>query len=511
MSPERARSRLRHNAAANIMGRVVSMVAWIVVTPYILDRLGQERFAVWTLFFLLNGYVISMDFGSGAGASRFVAVAVARNDRSEARFVIRRSLFLGLAIGLLWGLVGILGRGWFNQIFHVPVVWASEVRSSLVVFSVSLVLFAVSQVLLGALVGFQRLDLWNYYYLAGLGVHLGTLVFALSKGYGLVGTAAAAVAGHAVTALLTARSVRSELARLPVSSEPARRSWRDLLNYGVWVQAANFFGTAQFQASKVMLGIIGQLTWVTQFELGFGVANRVWSLSTLIQSAVVPAAAHAAETEGIEGARRMYDWCCRWVILVGAYTLGLVAATAPTLFTLWLGKPHPETAEAARWVAAGLALSTLAGPATTIGRGLGSPWYEAVNFAVALTVNVVGGMLLIPKYGIQGAGIAMTLSFLAATCVLLTLFHRRIGVATGPWLARIALPRLLPAVVAAVAIGAIGARWNPAARSGAFVVTFVEGALFTLIFVAATWHTGDAKAAAGHLRGVLARFGGKPA
>jgi O-antigen/teichoic acid export membrane protein len=505
-NPE-ARSRLRLNAVANIVGRAIAMALWIVVTPYVLDRLGQERFAVWTLFFLLNGYVISLDLGSGAGAARFVAVAAARRDRGEARRTVMRSLLLGLAIGILWGLVGVWGRDLFVSVFHVPPAWDAEVRASLIVFSLSVVWYALSQSLLGSLIGFQRLDLWNVHYLAGLVVHMGALVALLARGQGLVGAASAAVAGHAVTAVLAWHSVRRELSRLPEVAGEGRLTWRDLLGYGAWVQAANLFGTMQFQAGKVMLGAIGRLAWVTQFELAFRVVNSVWSLSTLIQSAVVPAAAHAAEREGIEGARRMYAWCCQWVILTGAYTVGLVGAAAPALFTLWLGRPEPEVAALARWIALGLLLSTLAGPATTIARGLGSPWYEALNFAVAVVVNVGGALVLIPRLGVHGAGIAMAASFLVATTVLLALFHRRIGVATGPWLARVALPRILPAALAALGVGMLGERWTPLTRSGALPVAALQGIGYTLVFVLATWPTGDARAVLGHARGALARLG----
>jgi O-antigen/teichoic acid export membrane protein len=501
------RSRLRVNAVANIVGRAVAMPLWIVVTPYVLGRLGQDRFAVWTLFFLLNGYVISLDLGSGAGAARFVAVAAARRDRGEARLAVMRSLLLGLAIGVLWGLAGISCRELFVRVFHVPPAWDTEVRASLLVFSLSVVIYALSQSLLGSLVGFQRMELWNLYYLSGLVVHMGVLVVLLARGQGLVGAATAAVAGHSATALLAALSVRRELSRLPEGEGPPRLTWRDLLGYGLWVQAANLFGTLQFQAGRVLLGAIGRLAWVTTFELAFRAVNSLWSLSTLIQSAVVPAAAHAVEHEGLEGARRIYGWCCQWVILVGAYTLGLAGATAPALFTLWLGRPQPEVAAVARWIALGLGLSTLAGPATTIARGLGTPWFEALNFAIALAVNAGGALLLIPRLGVQGAGIAMAASFLIATMVLLTLFHRRIGVATGPWLARVALPRLLPGALAAIAVGILGDRWTPATRSQALPVVAIEGIVYTFAFVLATWPTGDARAVLRHARGALVRLG----
>jgi O-antigen/teichoic acid export membrane protein len=177
------------------------------------------------------------------------------------------------------------------------------------------------------------------------------------------------------------------------------------------------------------------------------------------------------------------------------------------LFTLWLGRPEPEVAETARWIALGLGLSTLAGPATSIARGLGSPWFEALNFAIALAMNAGAALFLIPRLGLRGAAIAMAASFLVATTVLLALFHRRIGVGTGSWLARVALPRLLPGALAALAVGILGDRWAPANRSQALPVVVLQGIAYTLAFVLATWPTGDARAVLRHGRSALGRWG----
>ena len=58
-------------------------------------------------------------------------------------------------------------------------------------------------------------------------------------------------------------------------------------------------GVIGHKAGKVLLGTLGQLAWVTRFELGFRVANAVWSLPSLVQGAVIPAAAHASAESDI--------------------------------------------------------------------------------------------------------------------------------------------------------------------------------------------------------------------
>ena len=136
---------------ANIAGRGVSVLLWVVVTPFALHRLGNERFGIWSLFFVLSGYVATLDLGMSAGVSRFVAMSAARgDDRLDARRVILRSLLLSAGLGLVWALACVVSRGLFVRVFHVPAAWIPEVGASLAIFAGSLLVFSIAQVLQGA-------------------------------------------------------------------------------------------------------------------------------------------------------------------------------------------------------------------------------------------------------------------------------------------------------------------------------------------------------------------------
>lgn len=486
---------LRRNALASVVGRIGSVILWVGVTPVALRYLGQERFGIWSLFMVLSGSVVSLDFGMWSGVSRFVAMANARGERREARSVVFRGLILSLVLGLFWALVLVLCRGLFLRVFNVPAVWHDEVRRGLLVFAGALILQAASLVFQGALTGLQRLDLWNVYFLIGLAANAAVLLTGLARGAGLVATAWAAASGSLVSSTLAAFSVRACLRRLP-NSDPARHvSWRELLNYGVVVQMSNALGMAQFQwAAKVMLGVLGRLAWVTPYELGFRVTNSLWSLPTLLQVPVVPAAAHASATGGERSVIPLYEWCCRWVITATACAMGGLWLLAPPLFRLWLGPGHEEAVATVRWLTAALALSSLAGPATAVARGYGWPELEAINFAIALVVNVAVGVVLIPHRGAVGAAMAMTASFVVASAWLMVTFHRRLHLSTGAWLMRWVAPRYLPAIAITLLLQLVVSRVAVDSRWASIALVGIGGAVYTALYVAATWRTGDPQA-----------------
>lgn len=510
MAPDTATpSNLRRNALANLVGRGGSAVLWLLATPFVLARLGPERFAVWSLYFAFSGYVATLDFGMANSVSRYVALSVARDDRRGLGLVIRRSLALSGGLGLAWCVACLLLRHVLVRAFHVPPALGPEVARSLGVFSVSLAVYLVAQVLNGALVGFRRLDLSNGVFLTGLLVHVVVLAALLANGVGLVGAAAAGLAGQVSSGALGAHLVRRQLARIHDHGHPARVTWKDLLHFGGAIQATTVFGMGQYQTGKVLLPILGKLVWVTQFELGFRVANTIWSLPMLLQGSVMPAIAHASE-RGVAGLRTLYDWSCRWSFALGGFAFAGLWLLVPPLLTLWLGPGHDSSVPVARALAIAFGVAMLAGPATVVARGGGWPWLETFYFMIGFTTNLLLCLWAIPRYGPWGTALAMGGSYGLAGAWIVIVIHRRLHVPSGAWLLRLALPRLLLPGAAAATLALLWPARPMTGRVPALGEFTLHGLAFLALAIALSWPLGDARHVLETGLARLARRGGGP-
>lgn len=480
------------------------MLLWVVLTPLVLSRLGQERFAVWSLFLGLGGNVASLDLGMASGVGRYVALATARGDRSNLMLVLRRSLALSAGVGLLWCIACMACRGPLLSMFHVPPALQSEVSRSLVVFALSMFVYSVTQVLHGALTGFQRLDLANICYLSGLALHATMLVIGLTAGAGLFAVAAAAIGGHTLSGLLAAILVRRSLRQTQGSEVSAPVTWREILRFGGSVQGTAACSMGQHQSWNYLLGILGQLMWVTQFSLGFRVANAVWSLPSLVQGAVIPAAAHASAHGDHDRVRTVYDWACRWIFLLGGLSLAALWLMAPALLMLWLGPAKgvslADSVAVTRVLAITFAIATVAGPATAVSRGGGWPLLETWFFGLALLCNVLLSLWLIPRFGPSGAAIAMGTSYIVSGIWLISSLHRLLRVPTLNWLLKLVLPRFALPALAAAAVALLWKFDEPATRLEALRIVALQGGAYLMIVVALLWPTGDPAAVAGRLR-----------
>ena len=492
-----ARSPVRHSLPRStfysIAGRAGSVLVWLLVTPFVLGRLGPERFGVWSLLFALSGYATVLDLGVGSSVSRFVARSAAGGLRDPVAAVIRRSLLLSTAMGVLWGLLLVAATGAFERAFHVPAGLAPEVEKSLLLFAAALAVTSAAQVPQGALIGFQRFDRSNLAFLAGLALQAIVLVAGLLRGGGLRVTVLAMLAGQVVALVIALIALKPELARLAPGGGGGAWRWRDFLGFSAAVQVTNVVALGVLQLGKVLLGLFGSLALVTQFELGLRVANAAWSLPQLVQAPIVPAAAHALAERGPGAVTGVYLWACRWAFAIGGIAFALLWLTAPGLYRLWLGPGHEGSAGIARTLALSLTAAMLLGPATAVARGGGWPFLETGALVTVLIVNVGAGVALVRALSAQGAAIATGIAFAVAAAWLLVVLHRRLSVANGAWWWRTAGPRLAFPALAAALVWVATRHWPFDSKADALRLVAVQCAAFLVLAALFSLATGDAQ------------------
>jgi hypothetical protein len=99
-------TRLARNSLHSASGRVVAMLAWLVLTPPLVHALGPEGFGVWSLFYALSGWLGAMDLGFSQVALRFGAAARSRSSGAESGEYATLAVVGYLVLGAVWlGLV----------------------------------------------------------------------------------------------------------------------------------------------------------------------------------------------------------------------------------------------------------------------------------------------------------------------------------------------------------------------------------------------------------------------
>ena len=129
----------------------------------------------------------------------------------------------------------------------------------------------------------------------------------------------------------------------------------------------------------------------------------------------------------VEAAHRLTAAAVRQTLVASAVPALILAALAPYLVTTWYGADYAPAVAPLRWVCVGIVMMSLY---VLLTRNFTSRNRQGVNiFAayLALGGNLALNVVMIPRFGIEGAAMATACSYSAATLVLLVMFLRESG------------------------------------------------------------------------------------
>ncbi|EMA61883.1 flippase [Halorubrum lipolyticum] len=336
------------------------------------------------------------------------------------------------------------------------------VATGLRMLSVALPLLAVFNGLMASYSGIKRLRYRVYVRdITRPTVRLLATVGLLLVGFGLVGIVGGYVIGLVLgillgVVLLTRRNVLK-------GGETVFTSLREILWYGVPLALAGVIFVVMGQVDYFVVGYFMSSDDVGIYRIGYMLAANLLVFFSSLAPVFKPLIAERRR-DGDAIAER-YQTATRWVLALSLPAAAVLVLGADAYLSLVFTPQYTAASGVVLALIVGYLVSvTAGGPDGALLQGLGYSRLVFLNSALLLVANLVFSVLLVPRYGILGAGLgtmlALTLSGVAA---LLEVYHYR-GI--HPF------TRELGLVVAA---------WLPALATGALVVTLVSSDLVVAV------------------------------
>ena len=436
---------LVRNVLSNLVSRGSSILAGLLITPFVLQTLGPERFGFWSLLNTIAGAAVLMDLGLGSAVTRFVAGSTGETQAGERRGILTTGAILAAALALLWLVGGLLARGGLLAFAHVGPGWRSEAldATGLTVLAAAVGLLAL--VPGAALTGVHRLDLVNQTAVAATLVQVAASLGLLARGGGIVGLAWALLLANATT-LLASLFLLRRVAPALVFDVAAVSSARLLeqLRFSAALQVIALGVMFQFQLPKFVLARNVGLAAAGEYELAYRVAFAAWSLPSMLLPPLLPAFAEWTARDRWDDAWALYERAARYLLAIAMPIAALLAASAPALFRVWVGPGHGDAAVSLAVLATLLGINVLTSAGCVFVRAIGRPWIEARYHVLSFALQLALVAWFVPRMSLVGPLLAMLLSGTLGTATFLWMFHRGLGRSLRAFVLRIAA---LPALV----------------------------------------------------------------
>lgn len=416
----------RRNLAAvatNYLRFAVGMAVVFAVTPIAVRHLGAHGFGLWTLAVASIGLIGLLEAGIATTAVRFAGTAEGAGD------VVARNRYLATlaAVAMPLGCL-ILGVAWIGAPSLASLLGLEPAEAATFTLLVRVGGAAVglglpAGIWRAALVARGDLPVTNLIEIIAVLAGAAVTVAGLTLGWG----AAAMVAGFSVTTLAPALAYVPIAYRrcqsLSVSRQHASASTlREIRSFAGAATAANTANVAALRCEPMLVKAFLPITTVAHYSVAARIAEYLLLLGKQFSSALTPAIARAHGAGNPDAIRRVLLGGTGMLFALTALGASIAGLQAPDLLAVWLGQEFTDAAPALRWLLGAAVVSSLSMNAANALGMTGRHRLVAVSCTAAALLRLGGGALLLPRFGLEGPGIA---AIIAAASLEIGLVLRR--------------------------------------------------------------------------------------
>jgi O-antigen/teichoic acid export membrane protein len=469
--------RIARNVVSNWAGMAVTLLAGLVLLPFLVRRLGQTDYGLWILISSFTGYFGLLDLGIRSSVGREIAVQRAKGSQDGVNAIVSTALaFLSAA-----GLVALLASAGFalvvEHVFReVPPEAVPDCRLALVLIGLNLALWLPLSVFDSMLWARQHFGLLNATEIGTTLVRTGLTFYCVANGGGLV-----ALAVINLVSLAGAQGARGALVlgldRRGLCVGPSRitrEAARCLFGFGVWNFLMQVARLINGQLGTFLIGALMNVALVTPFSIAarlIGYAREFLAASTAVLTPVA-VTLHAEEDEARQ--RRLFLEGGKYCLVLTTFIVTVLLVLGQSVLALWVGPRLASASDLVVLLTLGEALPMAQWVSFSVILGKGGhrrlAFYSLAENLAALPL----ALLLAGPWGLAGVCVAFAVPAALFRGLLQLLYAcGLVGVSPGEYVRRALVPVL--AVAAGPALGLVVLAWWRPVDGWAALVGYTAG------------------------------------
>ncbi len=421
------RSGLALHVGFNGLAQVAPLVVMLAITPLLLDRLGLDRFGVWSLALVILGTLIALDGGVSASLARFFASYAAHGDRAGAgRLFVGAVLFFAF-FGTVVTLAAYPAAPAIVELFDVPGALEDEAVYVLRWLPALTALALAASSASALLQGNGRFRGLVVVMLSASGTFALAVVVLVDSDAHLRSVMLATACRYAVQ-LVVGVSAAAGTISLAWPFLPSLATVRDLWGYASRMQLSAATGFVNSELDALVIAAVLPVRYVGLYSIGLQAAAAARSLPLYAFPPVLTRLTGTFRREGRRAAGAEFARLERtWLPAVLAYGLVAVAAVGFSI-PVWLGDRYVLSGAVAVILLACFTVHVaLTGMRTCYVRAVGRPGLETRCSALWTLVNAVLTVPLALVAGVIGVVSATAIAGIVASMYFVLLCRRTEG------------------------------------------------------------------------------------
>ena len=408
------------NTIYNLIGYGFPLLVAIIFIPPLIKGLGEERFGILSLSWVIIGYFSFLDFGIGRSLTKIIAEKIGLNQSDEIPGIFWTSFFLMLIISSFGTIVLLFSTSYLVQnIFKISESLKEETLSSFYVIAVTIPIVATTAGLRGVLEAYQKFALINV-----IRINLGVFTF-LSPLLCLIFTNSLFWIVFVLSIirlliwiiyLFQCFRINSELR--DSKSKFEKKLIKPILSLSGWITVSNVVGPMIIYLDRFLIGAILSAVAITFYITPYEVVTKLLLVPGALTGVLFPAFS-SSYLNSPEVTRKLFTRGVKFIFIF-LYPIVLILLTfSYEIMNLWLGNNFAEKSTfVMQMLSIGVLLNSLAYIPFTYLQGIGRPKIPALVILIELPFYIGAMWFAINYWGINGAAVVWLFRIVIDTAIM---------------------------------------------------------------------------------------------
>ena len=477
-------SQIKKGAVLNYVSIGLTNVVGLVMTPFILTKLGKDEYGIYLAIGALIGTISLLDFGLNNTIVRFVAKYRAEKDKKGEENFLATTMIIYSLISTLVLIIGFIFYKYIDSYFTK--MNPEEIRIAKVLFLLLMFNLAISlpgKSFTGICMGYEAFVFPKAIAIIRYILRSLTFVAVLLLGGRAIGLVIAETVFSISVILVTAFFVFKKL-KVRFKLHSFKTSFvKRILNYSVWIFVFSLVSIFQWKAGHWVLGRISEPGVLTIYGLGITLGTYYGAFSTAISGLFLPRAVQmSVSNASSEQLTDMMIKIGRIAFILLMYIFIAFAFFGQQFISLWVGKNLSSSDSFNIYL---IALMIMVAYTLPLIQNFGNSILEAKNKLSFKALLYLGfmllgtglGYILALKYGAVGMMFGSVAGWIIAQNIMNVYYHKKMKLNIPRFFKELSSKTLLTVFL----ISGIAYLLNFLPGSG-WVNFIIKGASYTIVF-----------------------------
>lgn len=392
------------NINFNLSSTLFNMLTMFILTPFIINNLGTEEYGIYVILGTMIGFLGIMELGLGSATIYYVAKYYRKDDVNGINRVFSATFWIYFIVGMVLLLVTLSASEVLLALFNITSLEQEEGTKLIVYSVVTFFMVFMSSSFIMVPQALLRYDLYSFLEIGQNIFRVIANILAIYLGTGLLGLLISNIVVALVYVIVSVITAYKLLPSLKLQW-PTIYGIKEVFSYGVFSFFSSLIGMMWKYGDIFLISYFLGPMYVAFFSVPQQIMLKLLGLLGSIGKVLFPQYANINSNE--ERRKLFLD---STYLLLNASIIMFVPLTVifNDFLTLWISKDFAnETYFIAILIAAGSIIRGAFISYQALFQGIGKPKYLFYITMVSSLTVLLGDIVLIPIYGLNGAAYAL--------------------------------------------------------------------------------------------------------